>query len=226
MLASLAPRPTWDLEVFQPIAGNYYPVGAAIFIEDDESSFAVMNDRTQGGASLSSGSVEIMVQRRIVADDSRGVGEPLDETTGGVTPYPPYGEAERVGDGVIIKGVHRIAVGAGKSGASTARGIMDETFSPLNLFFTSVPKGTDFQADHVLQAHFRNVAAVLPKQIRYGATNSRQRSRAQKRSARAKRLQKRAGQRSERERERKQELDLVQRPTPTTAFLALAPPPP
>ncbi len=131
-------RPTWDLEVFQPIAGNYYPVNAAIFIEDDDTFLTVLNDRTQGGASLSEGSIEMMVQRRIVADDSRGVGEPLDETTGGVTPYPPYGEAERVGEGVIIKGVHRIVVGEGSNGASAARKEMDRIFSPLHMFFSDI----------------------------------------------------------------------------------------
>jgi hypothetical protein len=68
-------RPTWDMEVFQPIAGNYYPVNAAIYIEDEASSLSVLNDRTQGGASLADGEIEIMVQRRLVADDSRGVGE-------------------------------------------------------------------------------------------------------------------------------------------------------
>jgi len=50
-------RPTWDMEVFQPVAGNYYPVNAAIYIEDSESSISVLNDRTQGGASLADGEV-------------------------------------------------------------------------------------------------------------------------------------------------------------------------
>eukprot|EP00520_Triparma_pacifica_P000419 CAMPEP_0118651598 /NCGR_PEP_ID=MMETSP0785-20121206/10870_1 /TAXON_ID=91992 /ORGANISM="Bolidomonas pacifica, Strain CCMP 1866" /LENGTH=1069 /DNA_ID=CAMNT_0006544059 /DNA_START=1283 /DNA_END=4492 /DNA_ORIENTATION=+ len=136
-------RPTWDMEVFQPIAGNYYPVNAAIYIEDETSSISLLNDRTQGGASLHDGEVEIMVQRRLVADDSRGVGEPLDETTGGVTPYPPYGEAERVGEGVVIKGKHRIVVGEGNDGAKIARKQMDAMFSPaVPLFATAASKDT------------------------------------------------------------------------------------
>lgn len=159
-------RPTWDLEVFQPVAGNYYPVNAAMYIEDDESSIALLNDRTQGGASLQSGSIEIMVQRRLVADDSRGVGEPLDETTGGVTPYPPYGDATRKGEGVTIKGTHRIAVGAGNQGASTARKLMDETFSPLQLFFTSVDKSTGmYEEKHAQNFDWTGVQSTLPKQV-------------------------------------------------------------
>lgn len=157
-------RPTWDLEVFQPVAGNYYPVNAAIYIEDSDSSLAVLNDRTQGGASLSSGSIELMVQRRLTADDSRGVGEPLDETTGGVTPYPPYGDAIRVGDGVIIKGTHRIAVGAGNSGASTARKLMEPTFLPPTVFFTKRGKD-EAEASSVKPGFATILDQELPAQL-------------------------------------------------------------
>ena len=132
-------RPTWDLDVYQPIAGNYYPVNAAIYIEDDSASLTVLTDRTQGGASLEAGQVEVMVQRRLVADDSRGVGEPLNETTEGVTPYPPYGEAERRGEGVVIKGTHRIVVGKGGEGAKKARENMEDMFSPLVQLFATAP---------------------------------------------------------------------------------------
>lgn len=38
-----------------------------------------MPDRAQGGTSLSSGEVELMIHRRLCADDSRGVGENLNE---------------------------------------------------------------------------------------------------------------------------------------------------
>jgi hypothetical protein len=34
---------------------------------------------SQGGASLVDGQIELMVQRAIMKDDSRGVGEPLNE---------------------------------------------------------------------------------------------------------------------------------------------------
>lgn len=38
-----------------------------------------MTDRSCGGTSLEEGQLEIMVHRRLVRDDSRGVGEPLNE---------------------------------------------------------------------------------------------------------------------------------------------------
>lgn len=69
-----------ELVVTEPVAGNYYPINAMASIDDGEMEFAVLTDVTQGGASLKSGSVEMMVHRRIQQDDSRGVAEPLDET--------------------------------------------------------------------------------------------------------------------------------------------------
>jgi hypothetical protein len=132
-------RPTWDWEIFEPVAGNYYPINAAIYIEDTNASLAVLVDRSQGGSSITDGSIELMVQRRIIADDSRGVDEAMNETTGGVTPYPPYGNATRVGDGIIIKGTHRIMIGPGNAGAAMARSQMDITFAEPLVFVGSEP---------------------------------------------------------------------------------------
>lgn len=130
-------RPSWDLDVFEPVAGNFYPVNMAIFLQDLNSSLAVVVDRSQGGSSLQDGTLELMVQRRNLADDAKGVGEPLNETCGGMRPYPPYGNAERVGDGIIIRGTHRIMIGKGMTGAKLARSVMDSAFAePLILFGT------------------------------------------------------------------------------------------
>lgn len=128
-------RPSWDLDVFEPVAGNFYPVNTAIFLQDQNTSLAVVVDRSQGGSSLRDGTLELMVQRRNLEDDAKGVGEPLNETCGGMAPYPPYGNAERVGDGVIIRGTHKIMIGKGLSGAKLARSVMDSAFAePLILF--------------------------------------------------------------------------------------------
>lgn len=140
-------RPTWNLDVFEPVAGNYYPVNAAIFVEDSTASLAVLVDRSQGGASLIDGSVEIMVQRRTLADDSRGVDEPLNETCGGMSPYPPYGLNERIGDGVSIVGKHRVRVGKGMEGARIARSYIDDVFAEPLIFVgsTAVNKPAKFK---------------------------------------------------------------------------------
>ena len=62
------------------IAANYYPIVASIAIRDDERELSLLTDRAQSAASLSSGEMEVMVHRRTLVDDARGVGEALDET--------------------------------------------------------------------------------------------------------------------------------------------------
>ncbi|XP_038568639.1 LOW QUALITY PROTEIN: lysosomal alpha-mannosidase [Micropterus salmoides] len=74
-------RPTWNLMQSEPIAGNYYPINSRAFIKDDVDQLTVVTDRSQGGGSLQNGSLEIMLHRRLLYDDVRGVGEPLNETS-------------------------------------------------------------------------------------------------------------------------------------------------
>ena len=68
--------------VSEPVAGNYYPVNMLLALEDRKAnkSLAVAVDRSVGGASLHSGSLEFMVHRRTERTDGRGVGEALNET--------------------------------------------------------------------------------------------------------------------------------------------------
>ena len=51
--------------------------------------FTVMNDRAQAGAALFPGNIELMQNRRIDADDDKGVGENLNEVD-------DYGKGYRV----------------------------------------------------------------------------------------------------------------------------------
>ncbi len=154
-------RPTWDLTVYEPVAGNYYPVNAAIYVEETGKntdgadleakgpSFAVVTDRTQGGGSIFDGTIELMVHRRTLTDDYRGVNEPINETDVGITPCAPYGNATRIGQGLTIRGKHRILVEKTEcqnkpdcgavGGASLARSVMDESFADPLVFVASSP---------------------------------------------------------------------------------------
>jgi len=75
-------RPTWDLQVNQPVSGNYYPILSTILIQDAKTneSLAIIPDRAQAGGSIAQGEIELMIHRRLNNDDARGVGEALNET--------------------------------------------------------------------------------------------------------------------------------------------------
>ena len=72
-------RPTWKLNITEPVAGNYYPVNSRMYIKDSAKQLTVLTDRSLGGSSMKDGSMEIMLHRRLLVDDKRGVGEPLNE---------------------------------------------------------------------------------------------------------------------------------------------------
>jgi hypothetical protein len=148
----------------EPIAANYYPVNAAIFVEDNYTSFSVLVDRSQGGSSLSDGSVELMIQRRLLHDDARGCAEPLNETDVGITPNQPYGNATRIGEGIVVKGVHRIMIGQGMSGAAKARSRMDEIFSQPHVFVSSANRDDDFHLQFQT-ARLSAIESSLPKNV-------------------------------------------------------------
>ncbi len=76
---------------------------------------AVLVDRAQGMSSLKDGQMEFMLHRRLLADDARGVREPLNETSF-MSAYP---NAVRSGPGLSVTGEHRLVLGPA-GGAVTA----------------------------------------------------------------------------------------------------------
>ena len=80
-------RPAWTLNVTQPVAGNYYPINSMLSIKDDKQQLAVIPDRALSAGSIGEGNIEFMIHRRLQYDDSRGVGEALNETLHGITDY-------------------------------------------------------------------------------------------------------------------------------------------
>lgn len=74
-------RPTYDLDLMQPISGNYYVVNMFTYMEDQQSGrrVAILTDRSCGCSSLLEGQMEIMVHRRLARDDGKGLMEALNE---------------------------------------------------------------------------------------------------------------------------------------------------
>lgn len=74
-------RDTWDWDKDEYVTGNYYPVNAIIGAQDpiNGNSLFLLNDRSQGGSCLTDGALEVMIHRRLLYDDNKGVCEPLNE---------------------------------------------------------------------------------------------------------------------------------------------------
>ncbi|KAJ8915810.1 hypothetical protein NQ315_004622 [Exocentrus adspersus] len=72
----------YNNDSFEPVTSNYYPVTSKIVIKDESKNLqvAVLTDRSQGGSSLWGGEIELMIHRRTLRDDYKGVDEPLQET--------------------------------------------------------------------------------------------------------------------------------------------------
>jgi alpha-mannosidase len=105
-------RPTFNLSVEEPVSGNYYPVSSYIYATDETSgvTMSIATDRAQGGSSLSSGEIELMIHRRLSLDDNLGVGEVLNET----------GLSE-LGEGLIIRTRHLIDINPNSYSSSLGR---------------------------------------------------------------------------------------------------------
>jgi len=127
-------RPTWNLTVFEPVAGNYYPTNAAAYIASPTAQLSVVVDRSVGSASLAAGELEVMVHRRILADDSRGVGEPLDEYASSAT-GDYLNCKDKSSPGIVVAGTHRLQLRAPDNAMAGLRASMTSAFAPVVIAF-------------------------------------------------------------------------------------------
>ena len=153
-------RPDWVLNMTDnnaTIAGNYYPIGSFLGAADDEAALYVVNDRAQSGGSVRPGLLEVMVHRRLQVDDARGVGEPLNETRGGVT---DYADGQRgVGPGLIVRGEHSLILAAPDKAARSYRLLGQLAIQPLVVGFG---EGTALHQAAVEAAAATTRAAYIP----------------------------------------------------------------
>ncbi|CAF4081263.1 unnamed protein product [Adineta steineri] len=111
-------RPTYNYTITEPVSGNYYPVNSRIWINETHRQFTILTDRSEGGASLFDGSIELMIHRRLLYDDNLGVGEALNESA--------------FGHGLVIRGKHFLNIDLPQTSALYHRIHSQELFmSPL-----------------------------------------------------------------------------------------------
>lgn len=159
-------REDWSLSVNQPEAGNYYPINLGIFTTDKKSEFSVLVDRATGGSSIKDGQVELMLHRRMIFDDGRGVGEALDETTC----------VENTCEGLTVRGNYYMSIDLLGDGAQWRRTTGQEIYSPLLLAFTHekletwtashLTKGTVMEPNYSLPL---NVAVITLQELDDGS---------------------------------------------------------
>ncbi|XP_075514635.1 alpha-mannosidase-like isoform X1 [Primulina tabacum] len=147
-------RADWPLVVTQPIAGNYYPINLGIFMEDQKSELSVLVDRAAGGSSINDGEIELMLHRRILNDDSRGVGEPLDETVC----------ANDTCEGLTVRGNYYVGINELGSGARWRRTTGQEIYSPLLLAFSHENSGY-WKSSHLATATIMDANYSLPLNV-------------------------------------------------------------
>nr|GME12519.1 alpha-mannosidase isoform X1 [Ipomoea batatas] len=147
-------RSDWPLEVNQPVAGNYYPINLGIYTVDDKSEFSVLVDRATGGGSIEDGEIELMLHRRTIYDDSRGVGEALDETVcvGGLC------------NGLSIRGNYYVSVNQLGAGSHWRRTTGQEIYSPLLLAFGHA-NPEEWKASHSTKATMMDPNYSLPPNV-------------------------------------------------------------
>ncbi|KAI5069031.1 hypothetical protein GOP47_0015332 [Adiantum capillus-veneris] len=123
-------RSDWELEVHEEIAGNYYPVNSGIFLSDNSTDFSILVDRSIGGSSISDGELELMVHRRLLHDDGKGVAEALNETT--------CLDDSSTCEGLVVRGTFLIDVRPVNESAFWRRNLIQRKLFPLQLVFSVV----------------------------------------------------------------------------------------
>nr|AYV99578.1 venom polypeptide [Dolopus genitalis] len=151
-------RDTWNVDLKEKVAGNYYPLTTKIALQDEEARLAILVDRAQGGSSLEDGSLEIMVHRRLLHDDAFGVDEALNE--------------KAYGKGLIARGHHYLLFGPTRSKSSPTtqakeRFIQLQKFLPSWVFLSDASKYSFYEWKENYNNIFSGLSLSLPQNINF-----------------------------------------------------------
>ncbi|KAG0460423.1 hypothetical protein HPP92_020720 [Vanilla planifolia] len=147
-------REDWNLSVTQPIAGNYYPLNLGMYLADKKYELSVLVDRACGGSSIQDGQLEIMLHRRLLADDGRGVGEALDEIVC----------IDDGCEGLVARGSYFLNINKLGSGAIWRRTKGQEIYSPVLLSFAHEEERI-WKSSHTLKATTMDPNYSLPPNV-------------------------------------------------------------
>ncbi|XP_016979617.1 lysosomal alpha-mannosidase [Drosophila rhopaloa] len=107
----------------QPVSGNYYPVTSRMALQDSSKRMVLLNDRSQGGASLENGRLEMMLHRRHIFADGSGAAEAINE--------------QQFGKGLIARGKLFLSLNAVEDGVTALERMAEkEIHLPFWKFFS------------------------------------------------------------------------------------------
>merc|ERR1712194_553505 len=105
---------------------------------DETTQMTILTETAQAGSGcVRDGELEMMVHRRLLKDDNKGVREPLNDTQI-VHPYCGENKSEwgqHYGPGLVVRGKHYLTVTRPEDAAAVWRPLQDKIYMPLLPFF-------------------------------------------------------------------------------------------
>jgi len=147
-------REDWNLEITEPVAGNYYPVNLGAYVTDGKYEVSVLVDRAVGASSIHDGELEIMLHRRTVRDDGKGVDEPLGEVVC----------LDGSCKGLTARGTYYVKVDKLGHGPHWRRTYGQQVYSPYLVAFAHEDE-TNWKSYNVARASMMDVNYSLPDNV-------------------------------------------------------------
>ncbi|XP_025796134.1 probable alpha-mannosidase At5g66150 [Panicum hallii] len=147
-------REDWNLEMTEPVAGNYYPVNLGAYVADGKYEVSVLVDRAVGASSIRDGELEIMLHRRTVRDDGKGVEEPLGEVVC----------LDGSCKGLTARGTYYVKVDKLGHGPHWRRTYGQQVYSPYLLAFSHEDE-TNWKSYNVARASMMDANYSLPDNV-------------------------------------------------------------
>ncbi|KAH7942927.1 hypothetical protein HPB52_002702 [Rhipicephalus sanguineus] len=153
--AANATRP-WDVSdknkrERQLVQSNYYPVVSWIYVRDrkEQLQMSVLPDRPQGGTAYHPGTIELMIHRRFMGHDSKGVMQSLND----------LGVDRK---GLVVRGRHLLHLGRMDVAAVRVRQLANALVMAPVLAFS---EGISPQTRTLETRNFRGLGAALPRGV-------------------------------------------------------------
>ena len=139
-------RPDFTLETKMKVNDNYYPINSAIAMRDlaKNVQVTVMNQHSQGGSSIETGSIELMQNRRLLHDDNKGVTDPLNEM-------------QPDGRGIAVNTKYFVSFTDLSTQKSVQRKVQLLDDEPLQFFYTADFKQKEIESDN--NSHWASLGA-------------------------------------------------------------------